>query len=209
MALETFNFSDGSTLEIFQDDDPASPRDDDNVGTILCFHKRHNIGDENPYSKDEFNDWDAFKSQIEADNDVVVILPVYMYDHSYTTYSTTPFRCQWDSGQVGFIFATSESVRQIWGQEFEQVGRDKIVAALNAELDTYQQWANGDIFGYVLKTPQGACDKCGHQEVEEDSCWGFYGSDPLENGMIDHFPKDIADEIRAGVITLSSRRIIP
>jgi hypothetical protein len=35
-------------------------------------------------------------------------------------------------------------------------------------LERYQQWANGDIWGYIIEDSSGE---------ELDSCWGYYGSD--------------------------------
>ena len=198
-AIKTYEFEDGGWLQIFHDDNPSNPREFDlNVSTIIGFHPRYNIGDKNPYGgpKGDFYELDDVKSQIEADNDVVVIRPLYMYDHTGQAFSMTPFYCRWDSGQVGWIFATSESVKKVWGKEFAEVGEEKVLAGIQAELETYQQYANGEIFGFVLTVPKETCKTCGHQETEGDSCWGFYGSDPLENGMVDHLPEKYAKELK-------------
>ncbi len=36
------------------------------------------------------------------------------------------------------------------------------------QLDEYNCWANGQVYGYEMKTAGGR---------EKDSCWGFYGMD--------------------------------
>lgn len=37
------------TIKIHTDDNPESPREWDNVGTMVCFHRRHNLGDKHDY----------------------------------------------------------------------------------------------------------------------------------------------------------------
>jgi hypothetical protein len=43
------------------------------------------------------------------------ILPVYLYDHSGLTINTTGFTCPWDSGQIGWIYASHEQVKAEYG----------------------------------------------------------------------------------------------
>jgi len=38
-------------LEIEQDSSPESPRTWDNLGTMVCFHKRYDLGDDNDYER--------------------------------------------------------------------------------------------------------------------------------------------------------------
>jgi len=33
------------TIKIIHDPDPESPRDYDNLGTMICWHRRYNFGD--------------------------------------------------------------------------------------------------------------------------------------------------------------------
>ena len=35
-------------MKIWYDTDPTNPRENDNVGTMVCWHNRHNLGDEQP-----------------------------------------------------------------------------------------------------------------------------------------------------------------
>lgn len=45
--IETISYR-GYKIEIFHDQDPQSPREDDNLGTIVGFARRYHIGDEQP-----------------------------------------------------------------------------------------------------------------------------------------------------------------
>ncbi len=40
-------------LKIYQDDNTDSPRSWDNLGTMICFHRRYNLGDKHNYSHEE------------------------------------------------------------------------------------------------------------------------------------------------------------
>ena len=44
--------------------------------------------------------------------DGMVILPLYLYDHSGITMNTCGFSCPWDSGQVGWIYADKAMIEQ-------------------------------------------------------------------------------------------------
>ena len=98
-------------LVVEHDNDPMNPRTDwDNITTIVCFHKRYDIGDKTDYKSSDFDSWDELKTQIESDNKVLLIKPLYMYDHSGITISTSPFSCRFDSGHVGWIFISEKQL---------------------------------------------------------------------------------------------------
>ena len=112
-VVKTYKISDTKELRIVQDGDVESPRTScDNLGTMICFHNRYNLGDKHEYSSSSFNNWNELKEQIKKDHDIAVILPLYLYDHSGITISTEPFSCNWDSGQIGWAFVSKETVRK-------------------------------------------------------------------------------------------------
>ena len=45
--IETIACANGNTIKVFVDEDPQSPREWDNAGTMVCFHRRYNLGDIN------------------------------------------------------------------------------------------------------------------------------------------------------------------
>ena len=99
-------------IEVILDEDPRSPREDDNLGTMVCFHGRRNLGDKHDYNHHNYDGWDDMEKNIIKDNNVGVILPLYLYDHSGITMNTTGFSCGWDSGRVGFIFISKDKIRE-------------------------------------------------------------------------------------------------
>jgi hypothetical protein len=163
-------------IEIFPDNDPESPREWTNYGIMICLHSRYDLGDDHEYSRSDYNSWEELKKQIEQDFNVGVILPLYLYDHSGITISTSPFSCPWDSGQVGWIYCTKGDMDSEWiglsGQEKEE--RSEVL--LKGEVETYDQYLRGDIYGYKI-SKVSTCDH-GHEHKEEvESIWGFYGQE--------------------------------
>ena len=85
MILETIEHYNHS-IEIHQDDDPSNPREDDNLGTMVCFHNNYDLGDkDHGYVLNDYDSWGELKEAILKDNPKAVILPIYMYEHSGIT----------------------------------------------------------------------------------------------------------------------------
>ena len=109
--MKTFRLTNNRTLDYFHDEYAESPRSWDNLGTMICFHKRYDLGDEHVLSSDSFNSWNEIEKYIIKNYDAAVVLPIYMYDHSGITINTTGSSCPWDSGQVGFIYVSNRKLR--------------------------------------------------------------------------------------------------
>ncbi len=177
-ALETIEYN-GHTIEIHQDLDPQNPRTEyDNLGTMVCFHNRYDLGDRgHGYDKGDFDSWDELEAQIYKDNDVAVCLPLYLYDHSGITMNTTGFSCRWDSGQVGFIFISKEKARSEYSaKRISPKLRGRLTTYLKNEVETYDHYLTGSVYGYQIVDQAGA---------DVDSCWGFFG-DHEASGLIEY-----------------------
>jgi len=175
-------------IEIIHDEHPSNPRTEwDNLGSMVCFHRRYTLGDiGHGYCASEFNSWDELKKQIIKDHDPAVIIPVYMYEHSGMTISTSPFSCPWDSGQIGFIYISKAKVRK--DANVKRINKeliDWVTKQLRAEVRTYDQYLTGDTFGYKI-TKDGE---------EIDSCWGYYGyhetKEQAENQLMYYKSKEV------------------
>lgn len=164
-------------IEIFPDNNPESPREWSNLGKMICFHNRYDLGDKHDYNHSDYNSWDEMEKAIVKENNVAVILPLYLYDHSGITISTTPFSCSWDSGQIGFTYVSKEDVlKEFGGKIVTKKLKEKAEGILKGEVKTYDQYLVGDVYGYKISKIT-TCDQ-GHEHKEEiDSVWGFYGED--------------------------------
>jgi len=157
-------------IEIYPDSDTDSPRTWDNLGTMVCFHRRYDLGDKHDYDSGDYSGWEKMKEAIIKQENVHTILPLYLYDHSGITISTGPFSCNWDSGQVGWIFVSKDKVKK------EGIDETKVGEYLKGEVETYDQYIRGDVYGYRIYEVT-TCN-LGHDHEEDlDSCWGFYGED--------------------------------
>ena len=174
-------------LKIEQDTNPYSPREDDNLGTMVCFHKRYELGDKTDYRSEDYDSWEELKEGIIKNEGEVIILPLYLYDHSGITISTSPFGCNWDSGRIGFIFMSKHKIKK------EEIDETKVEQYLIDEVKVYDQYLTGDVWGYNVYEVS-ICDK-GHEHKElVESCYGFYGHDECESeghSVIQHLEKEV------------------
>lgn len=174
-------------LEIFPDDGPESPREWSNLGTMAFFHKRYDLGDkDHGINANSFNSWDEMEKYVWEELKAAVVMPVYMYDHGGLAFSTSrdnyPFNDRWDSGRLGLMFVTKETVRKEYpGEDPNNLSPEKIAKIkdiLTNELKVYAQYVEGDVYGFqVTDKKTGDCI---------ESCWGFYGSDWKANGITEH-----------------------
>ena len=139
------------TLKIIPDDDPINPRTEyDNLGHMVCSHRRYILGDATPnIDFDKFNSWDHVEKYLQHIYEAAVILPLYLYDHSGLTMATTPFSCRWDSGQVGFIYVTRQEVLdEAPGnpKRLTKRAREWATKLLEGEVETYDQYQTGNVF---------------------------------------------------------------
>jgi len=187
------------TIHIQPDDDNESPRTSmDNLATMVCFHKRYNLGDTgHGFRFEDYNSWEELEKAIRKQEDVAAILPVYMYDHSGLTINTTGFSCPWDSGQIGFVFISKKKIREEYSvKRISPKILKQTIKVIQEEIETYDQYLRGDIYGYVIDGPD---------EENMNSCWGFYGYDYCideAKGVIDYMTKKAQEEIEKNQLQL-------
>ena len=166
----------GHHINIYYDADARSPREAyDNLGTLYTAHRNYRPEKE---FDDHFDIDKVFDGRIgnfrESFLKEYVALPVYLYDHSGVTISTSPFSCPWDSGFFGIIAVPLDKVRKEFGWKQVTPGRRKrIEGYLQGEIETLDDYYTGEVFGYRITTEDDEAN-------ELDSCWGFYGTDSLQ-----------------------------
>lgn len=168
-------------LRILQDRYPVSPREDDNAAVLYCEHSRYNLGDK------------QFNSSSEADKHIAEITQeggfvetLYLYVHSGLSISTIPFSNFWDSGQIGFVYITKETIDKECPDP--ENARDWCKQIIESEVDEYDMFLHGDVYGYEL-VETTVCKCCGHtSEGIVDSCWGYYSYDYLLSELKDMYP---------------------
>jgi len=194
----------GFTIKVYPDyDEHNNPRDWDNLGTMVCWHKRYTLGDEGycPPSGgtryESVRDWREDKASNHVPFDVdglsdatlwkivnryYLVLELGLLDHSGLHMwvgggAHWSDSAGWDSGSIGFIYVSHEDIRENWSvksvrHKVKRHGGGRIKAidyarnVLKSEVDTYDDFLTGSVYGYVIETPEGE---------EIGSCWGFFG----------------------------------
>ena len=181
-------------LKVVHDSSADSPRSWDNLGKMICFHNRYDLGDKHNYNADDYSGWEEMKKVIIKEENPAIILPLYLYDHSGLTISTSPFSCRWDSGQIGFVLVSKkQALEEYGGVRVSSKTKAKIESVLQGEVETYTQYVEGEVYGFQI--------------VDEDddiidSCYGFYGTDFATNGMLDYIDHELLGVAEAEVVAL-------
>ena len=166
----------GFTIKLINDSNTESPREWDNLGVIAYSHRDYTLGDKNLrdyYDLDNFNSWEEIKAQLVKDENIAVILPLYLYDHSGlflkigSWYGLLPQgHAEFDSGQVGFVYVTKEAIRKEYGvKRITRKTLEKAEKVIRSEAETFAKYISGDVRGFVVEDADGE---------HLDSCWGYY-----------------------------------
>lgn len=140
-------------------------------------------------------------------------MPLWLYDHSGLTMScgarTGQYADRWDSGCVGWIVAMKEKIMKetmeiLRGEDGEPIRveykhegqpstygvmsrplneetwRKRAIEVMEGEVEDYDKYLRGDVSGYTLYEQEDG------EWVEQETCWGFYGDDLMENGVADN-----------------------
>jgi hypothetical protein len=181
-------------LKVVHDSSADSPRSWDNLGKMICFHNRYDLGDKHNYSADDYNGWEEMKQAIIKEENTAVILPLYMYDHSGISISTSPFSCRWDSGQIGFILISKKKALEEFGGKIVTAKlKERLEKILEGEVETYDQYVRGEVYGFQIVD---------EDDNHIDSCCGFYGTDFATNGMLDYIDHTLLGVAEGEVVAL-------
>lgn len=143
--------SDGRTLKVYHEEDADDPRSWDNLGTMVCMHRRYTLGDKHSYNESDFTSWTDLERRIIEDHDPVVIMPLFMMDHSgLSIRAGRGFGdCDpqgWDWGQIGFIFVGRGAAAEEFGTLDGPETIEKIRRCLLAEVNVYDKFLRGDVW---------------------------------------------------------------
>lgn len=174
-------------LVISYDHNAESPREWTNLGYFFSKQSRYNSPDGNKHplynimieTADEADNQDDHIKRIikEAKKQgikVLAVYPVYCYEHSSIVYRRGTAE-GWDYSNNGYYIITNETLKEHGAKKAEWL------KTIDQELETYTQWANGEVYEFTL------FDKDGNLE---DSCSGFYSIDDIK----EHLPEEFKDE---------------
>lgn len=188
-------------FRIEDDPNPPNPRCNQlTISTIVCWHKRHTLGDIQPvidpaeyfldllldkglvtqYEVDDsyhYNEM-AYRELSALVNEHVFRLPVYLNNHSGIRISTTKFSCPWDSSQLGWVYLLKTDALVKFPERGDMLW-DRVFSILKKEVSDYDHFINGEVSSYFFeqKSPNSLKWEC------VSSGFGFFGYDPMKNGM--------------------------
>ncbi len=157
------------SMEIHQDDSPENPiKEWDMFGKFICWHRKYDLGN----CKDFATPQEVRKY---AEKTGSLLFSLYMYEHSGIALSLSnsryPFNDRWDAGQLGYVLVDrQEALNKLGKKRMTEKLRKRIIEIIQTEVDTYNQYLSGNVYGYILK----------RNGEQIDSCWGFYGIEDVE-----------------------------
>jgi hypothetical protein len=182
--FESYTNAKGETLNIYYDDYCESPRDYDNISTLILkniINESHFMFDNNIVYDNEEHCIIELTKDIKKEfgsQNILAICPVWKYEHSGVVFSLSPFSCRFDSGFVGFMVVLKSEARKQLG--VKRLSKEKQRQALEyaySEFKVFNEYAQGNCLRFEV------LDKDGN---EIDSCGGFYGTDIKTNGLLDY-----------------------
>ena len=166
------------------DPDAPSPRQQDNLGTILIAPKLSHwvaspdatVDTSIPFGNNPYEHWENLRhEQLQLKkSDIAIAYPITKYEHGCISLSLG-HESGWDYCAAGFIYATKEQVRKC--HDVKRITKSILERAekcLQSELDALTNWLNGEVYGWLIK--EYALDDDGLDWVEVDtldSCWGY------------------------------------
>lgn len=183
-------------IEIFADYDAGSPRDWSNVGTFVMWSSDVVSPDE-----DDFGGWRVFVAHVFGRYNVIDSDGEPWECDYLTRAEAEEERDKWGS------YATNEIVFTPPNDNYIVRGvryGSQATECFNAEVQVYEEWANGGAFGFVLSERMGVTHAIAFADgtvkrrdypawEEIDSCWGFLGYDSYASALGDHLAADLSD----------------
>lgn len=141
---------------------------------------------------------------------------------------TGQYADRWDSGGVGWIVVLKETIMDEIGTEYvlddrgelirvehkhpdapstwgyqtrpltDETWRKRAIGIMEDDVKVYDQYLAGDVYGFTLYSAEPVEEGDEPDWTEEDSCWGFFGSDIFENGIEDHVGDGFREAFEAG-----------
>ena len=167
-------------LEVTRDDWSESPRNWDNLGQFLT-RSNHYVESELETALD-FSDYtlDELEKALEKQGYICERVSVYI---------GAPC-CRWDSGYIGLYVVNKQRAREWFNvKRISPRLKDKIKKFMIAEVNTFDNWINGNVFEFNLFKNGEHVDSCGGfiadswlDAVEDMS--GYIGLDDLKEKAV-------------------------
>ena len=192
--------------ELVYDQDATTPREYDNLGTILIApNKAHWITSRDsvvntsiPPGNSPYEHWNNLRrGQLKLKkSDIAIAYPITKHEHGGEISLSLGGKSGgcWDHDVLGFIYITKETLRKCYG--VKRITKSIIECAktcLQAELDLLTNWLNGECYGWCIKEYALTDDGLEWEEVDVlDDCWGYFDQEQALDDM-----KDMLNQLTA------------
>ena len=132
-------------------------------------------------------------------------VPLSCYEHGGVAWSVRGeshpmHRCPFDSVDVAGVWIpdddTLDEAKKLGGR----TRRLFMLKRARSVVETYNQWVNGEVYGYtvdiVTECDDCDCPNCPGEHTEQlDSCWGFFGFDFCLESARESLPEETAASV--------------
>jgi len=153
------------TINITQDTDCESPREWDNVWTLVTAHRNYSGDEELPHDCESMED--AFEEHLEWEDlslEEVYYREVYLYEHSWISVSTSQFNCRWDSWQWWYIYTSKSRLTKEHIDFKTEEDIKKVYEYLDWEIDLLDKYYKGEVYSYWI-------------DILDEYCWWYYSEE--------------------------------
>jgi hypothetical protein len=165
-SVGTYKLKNGNILVIDYDSNSENPRKWDNVGTIIWFTDYLSRNHINPDNKHEYRNLKEF-SEYEGGFRDKIAREVDIREHGNINFKL--------GGRVtpeseAIIYVSIDKVRKLFGvKNVTQAIKNQVLSNFKSELDLYTQWANGEVYCYVLYDRTGGVinSVCGFYSIKD------------------------------------------
>ncbi len=139
-------------LTVMQDDCLESPREWDNLWTLVTSHRSYSWDEELPDDCADIDEaFDEHLSEKWLDIDDIYYHKVWLLDHSWIRVDTSPFWCRWDSWTWWFIYVSIKKATEEIMLVDEESLESRTLDILDSEIETLDKYFAWDIYEFIVE----------------------------------------------------------
>jgi hypothetical protein len=198
MDITPTELEDKLVAKLLQDTESENPRQSfDHAGTLVCENDNYDLSDKDA-ALPAHSSWHSDRTDIELSARYIelkggVALPLRFSD--YGSSGATIHETSADDANA-LLWCDRDKLEEEWAKHGSPDPKAAALACLKSECEELNQYLQGEVYGYVIESPDGEF---------LDSCWGFYGDD-YATDEAQSAAKHCAEEIDKRAASLTAAR---